>query len=186
MQVEFNPAKVKSYRLIGYEKRMLRPEDFADDGKDAGELGSGHTVTALYEIVPAEGASTGSRELTYQTTRIKESARTSAELAIIRFRYKKPQQDTGTELVSKIPAVARSFNKAGRNIRFAAAVAEWGMLLRNSEHKGSANYARVLEMAKKAKGADTEGYRAEFIRLVEMSQLLDEKSRPAMISASVH
>jgi len=171
MQVEFNPAKVKSYRLIGYEKRILKAEDFADDKKDAGELGSGHTVTALYEIVPAEGASAGSQDLTYQTTQVKESALASAELATIRFRYKKPQEDVSSEIVRKIPAVSKS----GRNIDFAAAVAEWGMLLRNSEHKGSANYNQVLEIARKAKGTDNEGYRAEFIRLVEMSQVLGEK-----------
>jgi len=175
MQVEFNPAKVKSYRLIGYEKRMLRAEDFADDKKDAGELGSGHTVTALYEIVPAEGASGGKQELTYQTTEVKASALKSAELATIRFRYKKPQGETSTELVRKIPAVAASLDKAGGNIRFAAAVAEWGMLLRNSEHKGGANYSQVLEIARKAKGADNEGYRAEFIRLVEMTELIGGK-----------
>jgi Ca-activated chloride channel homolog len=171
MQVEFNPAKVKSYRLIGYEKRMLRAEDFADDKKDAGELGSGHTVTALYEIVPAESAFAGRQELTYQTTLVKDSALASAELATIRFRYKKTQEDTSSEIVQKIPAVS----KAGRNVDFAAAVAEWGMLLRNSEHKGSASYSQILEIARKAKGADNEGYRAEFIRLVEMSELLDEK-----------
>ncbi|MEA5114217.1 MAG: VWA domain-containing protein [Geobacteraceae bacterium] len=180
MQVEFNPAKVKAYRLIGYEKRMLRAEDFADDKKDAGELGSGHTVTALYEIVPADGVGTGSQELTYQTTRVKDSAKASAELATIRFRYKKPQEDTSKELVRKIPAVVAKLDKAGSNIGFAAAVAEWGMLLRKSEHMGSASYAQVLGLARKAKGADNEGYRAEFIRLVEMSELLDGKTKATL------
>lgn len=180
MQVEFNPAKVKAYRLIGYEKRMLRTEDFADDKKDAGELGSGHTVTALYEIVPADGADAGSRELTYQTTRVKDSAKASAELATIRFRYKKPQADTSKELVRKIPAAVTKLDKAGSTIGFAAAVAEWGMLLRNSEHKGTASYAQVLGLARAAKGADHEGYRAEFIRLVEMSELLDVKSKATL------
>ncbi len=177
MQVEFNPAKVKAYRLIGYEKRMLRTEDFADDKKDAGELGSGHTVTALYEIVPADGAGAGSRELTYQTTRVKDSAKASAELATIRFRYKKPQADVSKELVRKIPAVVTKRDKAGSAISFAAAVAEWGMLLRNSEHKGASSYAQVLELARAAKGPDHEGYRAEFIRLVEMSELLDGRTK---------
>jgi Ca-activated chloride channel family protein len=180
MQVEFNPAKVKSYRLIGYEKRMMKSEDFADDKKDAGELGSGHMVTALYEIIPAEGDRPVKQELTYQTTEVKDSARTSTELATIRFRYKKPQEDTSIELVKKIPAASERFNKAGGNVSFAAAVAEWGMLLRNSEHKGSANYSQVLEIARKAKGADVEGYRAEFIRLVEMTELLDGKNEPGM------
>jgi Ca-activated chloride channel family protein len=106
---------------------------------------------------------------------VKASALKSAELATIRFRYKKPQGDTSTELVRKIPAVAASLDKAGMNISFAAAVAEWGMLLRNSEHKGSASYGQVLEIARKAKGADNEGYRAEFIRLVEMTELIGGK-----------
>ncbi|MDD3293676.1 MAG: VWA domain-containing protein [Geobacteraceae bacterium] len=172
MQVEFNPAKVKSYRLIGYEKRMLRAEDFADDRKDAGELGSGHTVTALYEIVPVRDGADLKQELTYQDVRIKDSARKSPELATIRFRYKKPDGDVSKELTRKIPATVAGIGKASENIRFAAAVAEWGMLLRKSEYKGKANYAQALEMARKAKGADDMGYRAEFIRLVEMTELL--------------
>jgi len=172
MQVEFNPAKVKSYRLIGYEKRMLRAEDFADDRKDAGELGSGHTVTALYEIVPVRDGADLKQELTYQDVRIKDSARKSPELATIRFRYKKPDGDVSKELTRKIPATVTGIGKASENIRFAAAVAEWGMLLRKSEYKGKANYAQALEMARKAKGADDMGYRAEFIRLVEMTELL--------------
>jgi Ca-activated chloride channel family protein len=184
LQVEFNPAKVKSYRLIGYEKRMLRAEDFADDKKDAGELGSGHTVTALYEIVPADGTSATGQDLTYQTTRVKESAQGSAELATIRFRYKKPDGDKSTEQVRKIPSAVTGIGKAGENIRFAAAVAEWGMLLRNSEHKGSANYDQVLELARGARGSDVEGYRAEFIRLVEMARLLGEKSTPEVKMSS--
>ncbi len=171
MQVEFNPAKVKSYRLIGYEKRMLRAEDFADDKKDAGELGSGHTVTALYEIVPVTGEADVNRELTYQDVRVKESARKSPELATIRFRYKKPDGDVSRELVRKIPSTAVGIGTASENIRFAAAVAEWGMLLRKSEYKGKANYAQVLDLARKAKGTDDPGYRAEFIRLVEMAEL---------------
>ncbi len=176
LQVEFNPAKVKSYRLIGYEKRMLRPEDFADDSKDAGELGSGHTVTALYEIVPADGASAAKQELTYQTTQIKSDAQARNELATIRFRYKKPVGETSREIIRKIPACTVAINKTDENIRFAAAVAEWGMILRNSEYKGSANYTQIQELARKAKGADTKGYRAEFIRLVKKAEMLDGKS----------
>ncbi|MRR06207.1 MAG: VWA domain-containing protein [Deltaproteobacteria bacterium] len=176
LQVEFNPAKVTSYRLIGYEKRLLRPEDFADDTKDAGELGSGHTVTALYEIVPAHGVSAAKQDLTYQTTQIKNGAQTSNELATIRFRYKKADGEASREIVRKIPASVVALNKASENIRFAASVAEWGLVLRNSEYKGFANYAQILELARRAKGADTQGYRAEFIRLVEMSELLDRGS----------
>lgn len=180
LQIEFNPTKVKSYRLIGYEKRMLRPEDFTDDTKDAGELGSGHTVTAIYEIVPADGDSETKQELTYQTVQIKHDAHTSSELATIRFRYKKPDEDTSSEIIRKIPSAAVTLSKAGKNIRFAAAVAEWGMLLRNSEHKGSSSYANILEMARSAKGTDSNGYRTEFIRLVEMAQLLDENSSASL------
>jgi Ca-activated chloride channel family protein len=175
MQVEFNPAKVKSYRLIGYEKRMLRREDFVDDKKDAGELGSGHTVTALYEIVPATGESADTRELTYQSVRVKENARKSADLATIRFRYKKPDGKKSIELVRKIPSTAVSLDKAGENIRFAAAVAEWGMLLRNSEHRGRASRSQVLELARNARGDDDHGYRAEFIELVGMTKKLGKK-----------
>jgi len=182
LQVEFNPARVKSYRLIGYEKRMLRAEDFSDDTKDAGELGSGHTVTALYEIVPADGTTATGQELTYQTTQVKENAQGSAELATIRFRYKKPDGDVSKELVRKIPATAVSIGKASENIRFAAAVAEWGMLLRNSEHNGSAGYDQVLELARAARGIDHEGYRAEFIRLVEMSRLLGGNAQGVKVS----
>ncbi len=176
LQVEFNPVKVKSYRLIGYEKRLLRPEDFADDSKDAGELGSGHTVTALYEIVPADGTFSRSQELTYQTTQIKTDAQAKNELATIRFRYKKPAGETSSEITRKIPAGSVDINKAGENIRFAAAVAEWGMILRNSEYKGTATYAQLLELARKAKGTDSQGYRAEFIRMVEMAEMLDGTS----------
>lgn len=184
LQVEFNPAKVKSYRLIGYEKRLLRPEDFADDCKDAGELGSGHTVTALYEIVPADGASSISQELTYQTTQMKTDAQAKNELATIRFRYKKPDADTSSEIIRKIPAGTVTIDKAGENIRFAAAVAEWGMVLRNSEYKGTATYAQILELARKAKGKDNQGYRAEFIRMVEMAEMLDDTSSLSRINAN--
>ena len=182
LQVEFNPAKVKSYRLIGYEKRMLRPEDFADDTKDAGELGSGHTVTALYEIVPSDSVTSAKQDLTYQTTTVKSDAKGKNELATIRFRYKNPDGETSREIVKKIPATMVAIRNAGENIRFAAAVAEWGMILRDSEYKGSANYAQVKKLALKAKGSDIHGYRAQFIRLVEMAELLDKRSSTPVIS----
>jgi len=108
---------------------------------------------------------------------VKESALSSAELATIRFRYKKPQEETSSELVRKIPAASASSNTASTNIRFAAAVAEWGMLLRNSEYKGGATYGQTLDLARTAKGADAEGYRAEFIRLVEMAELIDARTQ---------
>ena len=175
LQVEFNPAKVKAYRLIGYEKRALSREDFADDKKDAGELGSGHTVTALYEIVPADGATAPAENLTYQTTQVKDGARQSPELATIRFRYKEPTSDTSKETVTVIPAQSLPLAQAGDDIKFAAAVAEWSMLLSGSEHKGNASFPSVLELARKAKGSDERGLRAEFIRLVEMSELVTVK-----------
>lgn len=175
LQVEFNPTKVKSYRLIGYETRMLRAEDFVDDKKDAGELGSGHTVTALYEIVPANGAAVSTQNLTYQTTQIKNEAGKRPELATIRFRYKKPDEDKSRELLNTIPATHIGIEKASENLRFAASVAEWGMLLRNSEYKGNANHAQILELARKSKGDDSAGYRTEFIRLVELAELQGSK-----------
>jgi len=178
LQVEFNPSKVKSYRLIGYEKRLLRTEDFSDDKKDAGELGSGHTVTALYEIIPEDGSSAGSQELAYQTTRVKDNAHTSPELAKIRFRFKKPQDNKSVEMEHSIPLTLVAFKDASENIRFASSVVEWGMLLRNSAYKGAANYKQVLGIAGKSKGADSEGYRAEFIKLVEHSEMLDKKGLP--------
>ncbi|MDD3294489.1 MAG: VWA domain-containing protein [Geobacteraceae bacterium] len=178
LQVEFNPSKVKSYRLIGYEKRMLRTEDFTDDKKDAGELGSGHTVTALYEIIPEDGSSEGSQELTYQTTKVKDNAHTSPELAKIRFRFKKPQGNKSFEMEYSIPSTLVAFKDASENIRFASSVVEWSMLLRNSAYKGAANYKQVLSIARKAKGADSEGYRSEFIRLVEHAEMLDKKGLP--------
>lgn len=178
LQVEFNPAQVASYRLIGYEKRVLETEDFTNDAKDAGELGSGHTVTALYEIVPADGAETPRQDLAYQTVTMKDSARKKGELATIRFRYKKPHENRSIEIVRTIPAKAEPFDRAGSNIRFAAAVAEWGMLLRDSDHKGTATYGQVLAIARQAQGQDTEGYRAEFIKLVELSEMLDMKTTP--------
>ncbi|GFO63269.1 VWA domain-containing protein [Geomonas paludis] len=172
LQVEFNPAKVKSYRLIGYEKRALRNEDFADDKKDAGELGSGHTVTALYEIELALPGAAGSQELTYQTTQVKEAAYRSDELALIRFRYKKPEGDDSVELVEKVSASAVSLPQASEATRFAAAVAEWGLLLQDAEDRGNASYQQVLELARGARGADEHGDRSEFVRLVEAAEVI--------------
>lgn len=176
IQLEFNPAIVKSYRLIGYEKRLLHSEDFVDDGKDAGELGSGHTVTALYEIVPVDGSSPAIQELAYQTIQIKKIAKSNNELATIKFRHKKPDSDTSNENIRKIPFAATVLDKTSDNIRFAAAVAEWGMMLRFSEHRGISNYEQVLKLARGARGTDVKGYRAEFVRLVEMAELLDRQS----------
>lgn len=169
IQIEFNPAYVKEYRLVGYENRLLNEEDFDDDKKDAGELGAGHTVTALYEIVPASGK-TDDRKLKYQDTEIKTESKENGELATIHFRYKKPDGDQSILLTNVIPVVSKTIDNTSENFRFSAAVAGFGMMLRNSEYKGTMSYQQVLQLAKASKGNDADGYRAEFIRLVELSE----------------
>lgn len=179
IQVEFNPVKVKAYRLIGYENRMLRKEDFKDDKKDAGELGAGHTVTALYEIVPTgkDIDLPDADELKYQRTEVKETASETDEILTIKFRYKPPKSDTSIEIVKPIIDETVSFEDASENFRFAAAVAGFGMLLRNSEHKGKVTYKWVANAAKEAKGDDPYEYRAEFLKLVKAAKGFDSKQR---------
>jgi len=175
IQIEFNPSKVKSYRLIGYENRLLNKEDFNDDTKDAGELGAGHTVTALYEVVPAEVEEelTASVDpLRYQEQNLTAKAN-SKEWLTVKFRYKPPQSDSSLLMVSSYSKKARSFKKASENLRFASAVAGFGMLLMDSKYKGSLNFDAVLKQAKASKGKDEEGYRAEFISLVKKASLLE-------------
>jgi Ca-activated chloride channel family protein len=177
IQVEFNPAFVKSYRLVGYENRVLANEDFNDDKKDAGDMGAGHAVTALYEIIPA-GSSENTADvnpLKYQVSTLTAEAKASSEVMTVKFRYKEPDGKTSkliTQTVNDRPFTVQ----ASENFRFSAAVAEFGMLLRDSKFKGNSSYKDLLAMAKEAKGKDEEGYRAEFIRLVEMSELLDKKN----------
>jgi len=175
IQVEFNPAQVKAYRLVGYENRVLANEDFNDDKKDAGELGSGHTVTAMYEIIPA-----GSTEevasidpLKYQPTSPTQAPSSFGnEIMTIKYRYKAPKENT-SKLISQIVTDKKTpFSLASENCRFSSSVVEFGMLLRDSKFKGDANFKDVLTMARSSKGRDMEGYRAEFIRLVEMAELL--------------
>jgi Ca-activated chloride channel family protein len=173
VQVEFNPRQVKAYRLIGYENRLLADEDFDDDLKDAGELGAGHTVTALYELIPAssdEIVPTAS-DLKYQKTRVIDSD----ELMTVKLRYKKPDQEESNLIQRAVAVNEIRPMEMGSNLAFASAVAEFGMLLRHSEYKGSSSYDEVLQRAKASKGSDDEGYRAEFIRLVEKAQLLDRE-----------
>jgi Ca-activated chloride channel family protein len=176
LQIEFNPAKVQGYRLIGYENRMLAKEDFNDDKKDAGELGSGHTVTALYEVIPVGVNDTFMvkvDDLKYQGNK-KERSRSAEtdEILTVKFRYKAPDGDVSKliehPVLDKQIAIARTSD----NFRFAASVAEFGMLLRSSEFRSNASYGNVIRMAKNAKGNDDEGYRSEFIRLVENAKLL--------------
>jgi Ca-activated chloride channel homolog len=169
IQIEFNPAYVKEYRLVGYENRLLNEEDFDNDRKDAGEMGAGHTVTALYEIVPATGNDDQSRRLKYQQSNVLPESAGANELATIKFRYKKPDGDKSLLMTEIIPHFALPIAKTSDNFRFSAAVAEFGMLLRDSEFKGNIDYNGILAMARGAKGLDKDGYRAEFIRLVELS-----------------
>jgi Ca-activated chloride channel family protein len=170
LQVEFNPARVAAYRLIGYENRLLAAEDFNNDLKDAGEMGAGHVVTALYEIVPVGVRSDvrigGTDPLRYQEPAATPARATgSDELAFVRVRYKKP----GTErsLLLEQP-VRRGGAAASTDLNFAAAVAGFGMLLRESENRGSLNVGQVLSLARRGIGEDEGGNRAEFVRLVEV------------------
>jgi Ca-activated chloride channel family protein len=174
IQVEFNPAKVKAYRLIGYENRMLENKDFNDDKKDAGEIGAGHTVTALYEIVPAGSKEEfpGTDALKYQQVKVAPSD----ELLTVKLRYKEPDGDT-SKLLTKILRPQDASAQPTENYNFATSVAEFGMILRDSKYKGSSAYDDVLQRAKSSKGKDDDGYRAEFIKLVELAQLLDTKGK---------
>ena len=172
IQLEFNPARVQSYRLLGYENRLLAREDFDDDRKDAGEMGAGHSVTALYEVVPvgATPVALGSDSLTYQEVSVRPSARRTNELLTVRVRYKEPQ-GTRSRLL-ELPVVDRGRERGSEDLRFASAVAEFALLLRQSEHRGSASYEQVLALARGARGDDPEGYRGEFIGMVETARTL--------------
>lgn len=170
IQIEFNPKHVQSYRLIGYENRKLRNEDFANDAIDAGELGSGHTVTALYEIIPVGVESdyfTPAPELKYSEP-VKTSGNFSDELATIKFRHKKPDEDVSKETVKVIPNVVTPLNTTSGDFKFAAAVAWFGLKLRDSKLVPNKETKAIIELAKQGQQPDPEGYRAEFIRLVDM------------------
>ncbi len=177
LQLEFNPLKVKAYRLVGYESRLLKNEDFNDDKKDAGELGSGHTVTAFYEIIPAGSTEQvpGVDELKYQKTTLNPATAGTGEILTVKLRYKLPKLDVSKLLSVPLSGPVKPFETASENTRFAAAVAEWGSLLRDSAFKGQASFDQVLNIAKKAQGLDKEGYRSEFIRLVEKSKTITMK-----------
>jgi Ca-activated chloride channel homolog len=170
IQIEFNPAKVQAYRLIGYENRMLASEDFNDDTKDAGELGSGHTVTALYEIIPAGVKSEFIKSvdpLKYQSNDEKVVRSNTNEMLTIKLRYKKPDGDISKLITHTVNDNHTIIENTSDNFRFSAAVAEFGLLLRNSEFKQQSSFQQVISLAKSAKGADANGYRAEFIQLVQ-------------------
>ncbi|NEQ13580.1 MAG: VWA domain-containing protein [Moorea sp. SIO3E2] len=177
IQVEFNPAKVQAYRLIGYENRRLKDEDFNDDTKDAGELGAGHTVTALYEIIPV-GAKTNVKlpdidPLKYQSNAA--STTNSKELMQVKLRYKEPDGNTSQLLTYPLVDKAVKLEDASDNFKFSAAVASFGMVLRDSPYKGKASFDQALQLAKESEGVDLEGYRAEFIDLVESAEEIGDR-----------
>jgi Ca-activated chloride channel family protein len=180
IQVEFNPRAVNAYRLIGYENRMLRKEDFNDDRKDAGEIGAGHSVTAIYEIVPA-GVKLDRADvdpLKYSVTQpaAPQTAETrfDGELMTVKLRYKAPDGDA-SKLTSAV--IADRPQAIGGNLGFASAVAEAGMLLRKSQHAPNASFLSAIERARRFRGDDPEGYRAEFIRLIEVASSLARQDR---------
>ena len=171
IQVEFNPTKVGAYRLIGYENRLLRDEDFNDDTKDAGEIGAGHTVTAFYELVSPEDAGNlpNVDPLKYQTATNTAPGEASDELFTLKLRYKQPDGDTSQLMEIPVPE-PESKNALSQDASFAAAVAAFGMLLRESPYKGDASISLVRELAQAGKGDDPNGYRAEFIQLVKLAE----------------
>jgi Ca-activated chloride channel family protein len=168
-QIEFNPARVSSYRLIGYENRLLNDEDFNDDKKDAGEMGAGHNVTALYELVPAGSDETlpSIDPLKYQNSDRNEINKEYAELLTIKVRYKKPDGNVSMLYEKPVKGNIVTIEEASDNLKFAAAVSEFGMILRNSEFKGNATLEGAAILAKSGKGEDEDGYRAEMIRLIK-------------------
>jgi Ca-activated chloride channel family protein len=175
LQIEFNPAKVRAYRLLGYEDRMLNKEDFNNDKKDAGDMGSGQTVTALYEIIPAgtkdDEYAGNVDQLKYQKTQPVISDNNN-EMATIKFRYKQKGSLASKMSLVNVKDTPVNLNSASVDFRFAAAVAEFGMLLRNSQFKQESTLGQVIKLAKDAKGDDKGSYRSEFVRLAEKAKML--------------
>ena len=175
LQVEFNPARVQTYRLIGYESRLLKDEDFNNDAKDAGDMGAGHTVTALYEVIPVgvKNDYVGKvDDLKYQKkekTVVKSTG--SNELLTVKLRYKSLDKDVSKKI--ELPFVDSKGNNVSSDFKFASAVAMFGQLLRNSDFKGDATYDKVIDWAKQGLDNDEKGYRREFGRLVEVTKGLD-------------
>jgi len=174
LQIEFNPTKVQAYRLIGYENRMLKSEDFNNDKKDAGELGSGHTVTALYEIIPQGVESEFYRidELKYQTTHVTKEANPSKELMTIKLRYKSPDSDVSKLIVHPLLDSNILLSRTSDDFRWSASVAAFGMLLRDSEFVKGFSYDNVLQLAQGSRGEDKNGYQSEFMNLVKSMGLV--------------
>ena len=171
LQLEFNPKYVKEYKLIGYENRMLANEDFTNDKKDAGEIGAGHTVTALYELVPSDGKV--AQSLRYQSQELNEKGKGN-ELGFLKIRYKDPKVKDAKSVEITEPLVfnKKALKETSTDYRFAASVAEFGILLRDNSNKANATYDQVIELAEGAIGKDPEGYRKEFVRLVKSVKIL--------------
>jgi len=179
-QIEFNPQKVLAYRLIGYENRLLNDEDFNDDTKDAGEIGAGHTVTALYEIIP-QGAKDAKDwvksvdELKYQKKQVRRNTESSDEWLTLKLRYKKPDQNNSQLMEYAIQGSVDQFEKASDDFRFAASVAAFGMLLSDSKYLGDMDYNQIQAMAKASRGVDEDGFKAEMIRLIKTAESLSKQ-----------
>lgn len=172
IQVEFNPAKVAGYRLIGYENRLLANRDFNDDKKDAGEIGAGHSVTALYEIVPAgQKIENDGIELKYSKVQPSETSFNN-ELLTVKLRYKEPKEDTSKLLTIGLIDQNKAIESASDNLKFASSVAQFGLLMRDSRFKGSANFDNVMSLANSAKGNDLKGYRNDFVDLARKASRL--------------
>lgn len=171
LQLEFNPKYVKEYKLIGYENRMLANEDFTNDKKDAGEIGAGHTVTALYELVPSDGKV--AQSLRYQSQELNEKGKGN-ELGFLKIRYKDPKVKDAKSVEITEPLVfnKKALKETSTDYRFAASVVEFGILLRDNSNKANATYDQVIELAEGAIGKDPEGYRKEFVRLVKSVKML--------------
>ena len=172
IQIEFNPNVVSEYRLVGYENRMLKREDFNNDKVDAGEVGAGHTVTAIYELT-LKGKTGSVDPLRYGSEKVSGSNK-SGELAFLRLRYKAPDGDVSKlmEWPLHIQDAKSSFDQASTEFRFATAVAAFGQQLRGGKHTGAMGYDDIAKIAAEARGVDTYGYRGEFLRLVRLAQAL--------------
>lgn len=176
IQIEFNPAQVGEFRLIGYEDRILAHQDFNDDRKDAGEVGAGHTVTALYELSPAGQQLPGVDRLKYQRSEPPVPAAHSDELATIKLRYKEPEGDESRLIEHVVARQAQAMAAVSGDFQFAAAVAAFGMVLRDSVYRGEATYEMALELAQSGLARDANGYRSEFVQLVRQAREIAQKS----------
>ncbi len=173
LQIEFNPAKVGAYRLIGYGNRALADEDFNNDKKDAGEIGVGHTVTALYELMPPNATAISSVDpLKYQS--LSQSNTNQAEVLTVKLRYKPLASNTSVLITRSIIDNNGELKETSKDFRFAASVAGFGLLLKKSEYKGNLTYSDLITLARNARGNDREGYRAEYVHLLETAELLEQ------------